>query len=130
MPELQVSWREEEPRECIAKRSLSLYYFERYGWYFSFVLYTLGMAAYLSNAYTASMILLGFAFAISMPLPRSPLAAFASFTIAAVTLVAGVRYVVVTSMTTFTPIVFQPFIASMTAGILVNMAAYAIKQQR
>jgi len=107
-----------------------LYYFERYGWYFSFVLYTLGMAAYLSNAYTVSMYLLGFAFVVSLPLPRSILAAFISMVVAVATLAAGIQYVTALGMTTLPPIAFQPFIAAMTTGILVNMAAYAIKRRR
>ena len=130
MTKSQIFWREEEPRECITKRPLSSYYLERYGWYFSFALYALGMAAYLSNAYTASMFLLGFAFALSISIHRSVPAAFMSMIVSLVTLVAGIRYVMTIGMATFPPIAFQPLIAAVTTGILVNIAAYAMKKRR
>ena len=123
-------WYEEGARECIAKRPLSLYYFERYGWYFSFILYALGMTAYLSNAYSVSEILLGLAFVISMIIPRSPLAVFTALATVVTALVAGMYYVMVHGMNAYMPIAFQPFIAAMTAGILVNMAAYAIREAK
>ncbi len=129
MADPKTFWREGEPRECIAKRPLLLYFFEKFGWHTAFSLYAYAIILLMTELYISAIFSAILAYGVTAGATASIPATFVS--LIATLLIGMIGAVHISTLGLYgTPLVYKHMIAAITIGMLVHAIAYAVKNRR